>query len=284
MLPGSPISRSGGHAAQGAGTGTGTTAGPGAGNAGLPLPLRAGRAAGADGHANPNNGSILLLLSLFLLLLVFFIVLNAHSVQTVQKVKAVAASLERTFPSFVIDPRLREGSEPVASRAGTVFAVQRLEDVGTLFATTVAVSKVEVVAPGQLLEVRLPADDLFLPGTMTLRADRQGLIDRIADALRQSRQGERVELDALLGIGPTGTPSQPPGPVARTGVLARALVEDGAPARNVTVGIERGEPGGVRLLFSLRWDDEGATRPAAKPAAAKMAPAKTAPTGGEVRK
>jgi hypothetical protein len=281
MLPGSPLSRSGGgHAVQGAGTGAGTAVGPGAGRAGLPLLLRAGRTAAADGHANPNNGSILLLLSLFLLLLVFFIVLNAHSVQTVQKVKAVAASLERTFPSFVIDPRLREGAEPVASRAGTVFAVQRLEDVGTLFATAVAVSKVEVVAPGQLLEVRLPADDLFLPGSMTLRADRQGLIDRIADALRQSRQGERMEMDALLGIGPTGTPSQPPGPVARAGVLARALIEDGAPARNVTVGIERGEPGGVRLLFSLRWDEDGTARPAV----AKTAPAKTPPTGGGVRK
>lgn len=255
MLPGAPISRpTGGHTAQGAG--------PGTGNAGLP-PLRVARVGaggGVGGHANPNNGSILLLLSLFLLLLVFFIVLNANSVQTVQKVKAVAASLERTFPSFVIDPRLREGAEPVASRAGTVFAVQRLEDVGTLFATAVAVAKVEVVAPGQLLEVRLPADDLFLPGTMTLRPDRQGLIDRIADALRQSRQGERVELDALLGIGPTGTPSQPPGPVARAGVLARALVEDGAPAGNVTIGIERGEPGGVRLLFSLRWDEDGTAK------------------------
>ncbi len=275
MLPGAPISRpTGGHTAQGAG--------PGTGNAGLP-PLRVagaggvGARSGVGGHANPNNGSILLLLSLFLLLLVFFIVLNAHSVQTVQKVKAVAASLERTFPSFVIDPRLREGAEPVASRAGTVFAVQRLDDVGTLFATAVAVAKVEVVAPGQLLEVRLPADDLFLPGTMTLRPDRQGLIDRIADALRQSRQGERVELDALLGIGATGTPSQPPGPVARAGVLARALVEDGAPARNVTIGIERGEPGGVRLLFSLRWDEDGA--------AAKAAP-KLDPKAGktEVRK
>ncbi|WP_042691755.1 flagellar motor protein MotB [Azospirillum sp. B506] len=268
MLPGSPTSRLGGHAAQGSGTG----AGP------LPLLARAGWTSRAEGHANPNNGSILLLLSLFLLLLVFFIVLNAQSVQTAQKVKAVAASLERTFPSFVIDPRLRDGSEPVASRAGTVFAVQRLEEVGTLFATAVAVSKVEVVAPGQLLEVRLPADDLFLPGTMTLRADRQGLIDRIADALRQSRQGERVELDALLGIGPTGTPSQPPGPVARAGVLARALVGDGAPAGNVTVGIERGQPGGVRLLFSLRWDEGPAARPVAKPAKTPLS------TRTEVRK
>ncbi|CAO3431072.1 hypothetical protein [Azospirillum doebereinerae] len=211
---------------------------------------------GAGSHVNPNNGSIVLLLSLFLLLLVFFIVLNAQSVQTVQKVKAVAASLEKSFPSFVIDPRLREGTETVASRAGTVYAVEWLDGVGSLFATAVAVAKVETLSPGRLLEVRLPADDLFLPGTMTLRPDRQGLLDRVVDALRETRQGERMELDALLGIGPTGAPSQPPGPVARAGTLARALVADGAPAQNVTVGIERGDPGGVRLLFSLRLAGE----------------------------
>lgn len=244
---------------------------PSGGPSGPSLP-RAGRGAPAHvtpAHVNPNNGSIVLLLSLFLLLLVFFIVLNAQSVQTVQKVKAVAASLEKTFPSFVIDPRLRDGSQTVASRAGTVFAVERLDGVGTLFATAVSVAKVETVSPGRLLEVRLPADDLFLSGTMTLRPDRQGLLDRVVDALRDSRQGERMELDALLGIGPTGTPSQPPGPVARGGALARALIADGAPPQNVTVGIERGDPGDVRLLFTLRLADDPPVRKATAPVPAR---------------
>ena len=204
----------------------------------------------------PNNGSIILLLSLFLLLLVFFIVLNSHSVQTTQRVKAVMNSLERSFPAFVIDPRLRDGADPVASRTGTVFAVERLDGVGELFATAVAVAKVDTVTPGRLLEVRLPADDLFIPGTAQLRPDRQGLIDRVASSLRESRAGEKIELDALLAIGPTGTPSHPPGPVARAGALARLLTADGAPPEPVTVGIERRDPGSVRLLFSLRMADE----------------------------
>lgn len=205
---------------------------------------------------NPNNGSIVLLLSLFLLLLVFFIVLNAQSVQTTHRVRTVLGSLERSFQTFFIDPRLRERTDPVASRAGTVFAVQRLEGVGNLFATAVAVAKVEAVTPGRLLEVRLPADELFVPGTADLRPDRQGLIDRVAASLLESRPGERIELDALLAIGTTSAPSQPPGPVVRAGALARALVADGAPAGSVSVGIERGDPGAVRLLFSLRLADE----------------------------
>ncbi len=214
------------------------------------------KVASSGSRPNPNNGSIVLLLSLFLLLLVFFIVLNAQSVQTTHRVRAVLSSLERSFPTFFIDPRLRERTDPVASRAGTVFAVQRLEGVGKLFATAVAVAKVESVTPGRLLEVRLPADELFMPGTAELRPDRQGLIDRVAASLLESRPGERIELDALLAIGPTGTPSQPPGPVARAGALARLLVADGAPPGSVTVGIERGEPGAIRLLFSLRLSDD----------------------------
>ena len=198
------------------------------------------------------NGSIVLLLSLFLLLLVFFIVLNAQSVQTVSRVKAALGSLEK---SFHIDPRLRHGDDPFASRAGTVMAVQRLDGVGDLFASAIAVAKVTVVAPGQLMEVRLAADELFEPGTATVRRDRQGLIDRVAEALRDSRAGERVELDALLALSPAAT-SQPPGPIERAGALARTLVAVGAPAEAVTVGIERGEPGAARLLFSVRSAEE----------------------------
>lgn len=198
-----------------------------------------------------GNGSIVLLLSLFLLLLVFFIVLNAQSVQAVSRVKAALGSLER---SFHIDPRLRYGDDPFASRAGTVIAVQRLDGVGDLFASAIAVAKVTTVAPGQLMEVRFAADELFEPGTAVIRRTHQGLIDRVAAALRESREGERVELDALLALSPAAV-AQPPGPVERAGALARTLVADGAPADAVTVGIERGEPGEARLLFSIRLTD-----------------------------
>lgn len=206
--------------------------------------------------AGPGNASLVLMLSLFLLLLVFFIVLNAHAVRRTERAGAVMASVERSFPDFVIDARLRDGMEPVASRSGTVFAAERLHDMGQMFATEIAVARVDSVRPGRLLEVRLPADALFLPGTATLRPDRQGLLDRVSLALRAARPGERVEVDALLAID-EGAASHPPGPVQRAGALARALVGDGAPAGSVTVGVERGEPGGVRLLFSLRAAGEG---------------------------
>ncbi|HYH23421.1 MAG TPA: hypothetical protein VD995_32800 [Azospirillum sp.] len=198
----------------------------------------------------------MLLLSLFLLLLVFFIMLNAQSVQQVTRVKAVLASVERSF-DFVIDPRLRDGADPVGSRTGTVFAVERLNGVGDLFATTVAVAKVTTVAPGSLMEVRLDADELFEPGTATLRRDRTGLLDRVAESLRKELPGERIELDYLVALSPEA-PSQPPGPIERAAALARDLVARGVPAEAVTIGIERGAPGASRFLFSVRSTDERA--------------------------
>ncbi|HYD67468.1 hypothetical protein [Azospirillum sp.] len=215
-----------------------------------------GTASKAPVRGASGNGSIVLLLSLFLLLLVFFIMLNAQSVQQVSRVKAVLASVERSF-DFVIDPRLRDGNDPVASRTGTVFAVERLNGVGDLFATTVAVAKVTTVTPGALMEVRLDADELFEPGTATLRRDRAGLLDRVAESLRKELPGERIELDYLVALSPD-RPSQPPGPIERAAALARDLVARGVPAESVTIGIERGAPGASRFLFTIRSTDERA--------------------------
>lgn len=202
-----------------------------------------------------SNAGILQLLSLFLLLLVFFIVLNAQAERRVARTRAVMNSIGKSFPTFTIHPRLREGYDPVASRSGTVFAPERVEGIGDLFATAVAVSKVTVVTPGQLIEVRLPADALFLHNSPQLRPDRIALIDRIIDSLRRPRPGEHIEVDALLAID-EGAPSQSPGPVPRAAELARVLVAGGAPAPSVSVGIERGLAGSARFLFSVRSDDE----------------------------
>jgi hypothetical protein len=215
--------------------------------------VRGGAEAPVPGESNAIAVQ-LLSLSLFLLLLVFFIVLNAQADRHAGRTHAVLSSLENRYPTFAIHPRLREGHDPVASRSGTVLAADRVEGMGELFASTVAVSKVTVVTPGRLVEVRLPADGLFVPGSARLRTDRYGLIDRVVDSLRRPREGERLEVDALLAIDDS-VPSQPPGPVQRAASLARALVTGGAPPESVSVGIERGEAGSARLLFSLRSTD-----------------------------
>ena len=208
------------------------------------------------GRSGQNSSAgTLQLLSLFLILLVVFILLNAQTVESSHRMRAVLQSLEEGFPTFFVDPRLRSGHQPVASRSGTVFAVQRLESLGELFATTVAVAKVDVVSPGELMEVRLPADGLFMPGTADLRPDRQGLIDRMSETLISPLADQHIALEAYLAIDVTTDSGHAPGPVARAGALARLLTANGVPPDTVTIGIERGQAGWARLRFVLREED-----------------------------
>lgn len=198
--------------------------------------------------SSPAN---VLFLPVFLVLLVFFIVLGAQSHPKKEKVEAVLSSLEKRFPPFVIDRRLQGGDAALASRAGTVFAARRMEGLGKLFAAEIAVAQVDHVSPGRVMEVRLPADSLFAPGTVWLRKEREPLLDRAAAALRVDAPGERLEVEALLAIEAEG-PAQGPGSVARAGALARALAARGVDLAAVTVGVERGAPGSARLRFVWR--------------------------------
>lgn len=209
-----------------------------------------GRRRGEQGSAPAN----VLFLPVFLVLLVFFIVLGAQSEPKKEKVEAVLSSLEKRFPPFVIDRRLQGGDAALASRAGTVFAARRMEGLGKLFATEIAVAQVDHVAPGRVMEVKLPADSLFVPESVWLRKEREPLLDRVAAALRLdggARGGDRLEVEALLAIEAAG-PGQGPGSVARAGALARALAARGVDLAAVTVGVERGPPGSARLRFVWR--------------------------------
>lgn len=219
----------------------------------------------AEAGAAPAN---VLFLPVFLVLLVFFIVLGAQSQPKREKVEAVLSSLEKRFPPFVIDRRLQGGDAALASRAGTVFAARRMEGLGRLFAAEIAVAQVDHVAPGRVMEVKLPADSLFVPDSLWLRKEREPLLDRVAAALRVDVPNERLEVEALLAIEADG-PGQGPGSVARAGALARALAARGVDLAALTVGVERGAPGSARLRFVWRSAGEDGETEAAPPIGAK---------------
>ena len=115
-----------------------------------------------------------------------------------------------------------------------------------------------------MMEVRFPADSLFVPGTVWLRPEKSSLMERVAAAMRAELPGERLELEALLSIDAGGA-SQGPGPTARAGALARSLAEQGVPLRAMSIGVERGAPGAARLRFVIRDDRVGGEGAGASP-------------------
>ncbi|MEI6987434.1 MAG: hypothetical protein WCK65_15025 [Rhodospirillaceae bacterium] len=200
-----------------------------------------------------GNATILIYLSLFLLLLVFFIVLSAHSVPRDYRMRAVLGSVEHSFPSS--DGVARSPREGRGGVGAVAFA--KLKLIGDLFETDVAIVKVDQVATGRLMVATMPADELFVDGSSFIRRERMGLLDRIAREIGE-QGGVRFDVDFLVAFGPEPaggvSAKKPPlgDPVARAAAMARALIADHAPPDALSVGIEPGESGTVRFLFSAR--------------------------------
>ncbi len=200
-----------------------------------------------------GNATILLYLSLFLLLLVFFIVLNAHSMPRDYRVKAVLGSVERSFaPPAEAGPRT-----PTPTNDGATAAARGgLQRLGDLFEAELGVVKVEHVGQGRMMVATMAASELFEGGSAFVRHERMGLLDRVARELGD-RGGARLDMDFLIAVGgEAGGTAHTGDPVARAAAMARALVIDHAPADAIAVGLEPGEAGTARFLFSLHGPGE----------------------------
>ena len=126
-------------------------------------------------EANPDSGNIIFL-SLFLLLLAFFILLNALATIEETKSREVLTSVAATFRS-VVDSETQ--AQILISDLGlTPETHEVLEALEQLWITSVPVTRVERLTRGQVLQLTVPANELFLGGQTALRADREQLFDR----------------------------------------------------------------------------------------------------------
>lgn len=204
-------------------------------------------AAGEEG----GTTALIQYLAVFILLLGFFILLNSLARLDASKAGRVMQSVEAAF-SLAPDAdgratdRLRAGSLAEASRA--------VRELGDLFQTEIPVAKVAVSADGRTLAVVMPAAELLEPTAtgMAVRADRVALLHRTADVLQPREGAVQVRMEGLMSTTPGRSP--PPGAevlVGGAGALARGLTHHGAPASALTVGLETGGAGELRLLFGV---------------------------------
>jgi len=213
----------------------------------------------ASGASSSGNATILIYLSLFLLLLVFFIVLNVHSVPRDYRVKAVLDSVERSFATPAEAARTE-----TAPGQGTpaALALAGLKRLGQLFETDLAIVKIDAVTPGRLMVASMTADELFDDGSSFVRPERMGLLDRISREIGD-HGAVRFDMDFLIAVG--GEPlsrGRLGDPVAQAAALAHALIADRAPPDAVSVGLEPGQAGTVRFLFSAHALAPGGSRAA----------------------
>ena len=214
-----------------------------------------------DDHGVPSTtirgGNITaLFLGLYLLVLAFFVLLVSISTPEEVKSKAVMDSLSSTFA-----PILPPSTDltTFTAREGEVVAAQMQSAIKGIFTTSIQVAKVEIINPGKLMRVLLPADSLFFPDTAEIRKGQQPLLDRVVATLSSVPRGMRHDMDFVIGspyaegnVLPTGQTLN----LARAGVFARELMKRGAPPGSVSIGLRPGDPGEIVIWFHVRFRDE----------------------------
>jgi len=203
--------------------------------------------------APPNNSGNLIFLSLFLLLLAFFILLNALATIEETKARKVLTSVATTFRS-VVDSKT-QAQILISDLGPTPQANEVLDALQQLWITSAPIAKVEKLTRGQIMELTLPVNELFLGGKAILRADREPLFDRTSLLLGLGSNGGATEVRVMLGVTrDQGILSTPEGRLAvdRAGKIAAALVDHETPEDRVIVGVQESDPKKLRVQFEIR--------------------------------
>ena len=207
--------------------------------------------------ARGGTQTIQLFLALFLLVLAFFIVLVTISTVEDVRSRAVMDSL-----SSVFTPILPPSTDPTqfTSKDGDVVAAEAFQEAITgIFTTSIQVAKVEIVQPGRLMRVTVPADALFVEDAAEVRPARFPFLDRIVASLSGAPAGLHFDMEFLVGspyAAGRRLSVEQTRELARAGAFARTMVSRGVPPDSLSIGIRAGDPGVVEMRFFVRPKDE----------------------------
>ena len=209
-------------------------------------------------NGEENKAFIVQFLALNLLILAFFILLVSMSTFEESKVKAVAESM-----NSLVTP-LRKKKSPVVflSNSGTLIAAEEFQDhIEEVFSTVISAHRVEIVEPGRVMRVVIPADNLFEPNSERLKVSQLALLDRLIGSLSARPPGHRFDMQFVIGFGDQNSGL---GPISQTLEMTRAatfirnMLSRGAPNDSITMGMKRGDPQTVTLWFYVNLAEQRA--------------------------
>lgn len=213
-----------------------------------------------DDEAPPKrqkDPTLALFLGLYLILLAFFVLLNTLATLKEDRVKAVIGSLLSTFSTEILDTA--DPTEFTASVGENLATEEFHREIRDFFEVAVPLARVEFFSSGQVMRIKLPADQLFSPGTTVVRQDREELMFRIERSLSRRVIGLRYEVEFTTFTGPFLAEDLTGGQVleiARAGAFARELETRGVPSNSIVIGAQPGNPNEVQLTFFLRIESE----------------------------
>lgn len=210
-------------------------------------------------HPQAASNWYVTLADLMVLLATFFIMLISMSSISDVRTRAAIHSVNTSFNDR--DTGGRGHSEPFVAADGDLLGAQEFQNrVGVVLQTAIPAVRVSTVQPGKLLQAEFDGDALFLADVAQLRPAQRALLDRLVAAVAVPPPGRRIEMEFLAAFVPDADGMMPVSetlPVARAGAFAREITARGLPATALTVGVERGAPGKLRLLFRLVQAESG---------------------------
>ena len=192
---------------------------------------------------SPRRTDLLPILTLFLLLLAFFALLGAISKFEADRTQVVLGSLKATFRT----------TDPIGDRrefgslSGQILGAEELQSqLDLALRTAVGIDRFDLDRVGDLLLLNLAARHLFQAGS---RAPLPGLADVseiISDALADQLPG--VEFRPEVYVEDRGGAALATG---RAIAVGRSFIAAGVEPRSLSVGLKRGAPGTVEIVFRI---------------------------------
>ncbi len=147
-----------------------------------------------------KDPTLALFLGLYLILLAFFVLLNTMATLKEDRVKSVMGSLLATFSTEVLNTA--NPTEFTASVGENLATEEFHREVQDFFEVAVPLAKVEFFSTGSVMQITMPAEQLFEPDSTRLRPDREDLLYRISHSIGRQVIGLRYELEFSTFTGP----------------------------------------------------------------------------------
>jgi len=205
----------------------------------------------------PGGAAVATYVSLFLLLFVFFIVLVSISEVQRPRARAVIDSVDAAFGHL---PSALGLVEPPSAPRPEIVGVEGFARAVTGLLTGFApLARTNLAAPSDsFLEISLPEDAVFEPGSATPKTEVLPTLDRLALMLQHRAQGPAIRM-TWRGMLPTDAPAGGPAERLaglRAATIAARLYAEGCPGDALEIAVERGSGPTIRLDFAALGGDE----------------------------
>lgn len=210
-------------------------------------------------------GTIILMLGLYLIVLAFFILLNAISESSEEKVKKVSESVGSGF-GFQLEGEMSMRDD-VEVTVDPVFEMVS-NDIQGILESYVAMDDYRLTSNAEQMILRLKSSRVFMPSQVRIRPAMAELFTDLADVIASGRPGVRMEADVIVyGLekeakGLTMSAHELAG--RRSSLFVRALIERGVDESSLSAAAVVAATPEVKVFFRMVVVDEQAALKEAK--------------------